>query len=372
LCLLLLACMAFAQVASAQQFSADSSGVVRVRFGGFADLYYAYDFQRPLKIDRPFTTQAARHNEFNVNLAFIEAVATGASVRGRIALQAGSSVQANYASEPRVGTISGPEVSRFLQEATAGARVAQTVWIDAGIFFSHIGSESWISRDNPTYTRSLAADFTPYYETGIRATWAPHPAFSAQLNVLNGWQNISETNSDKAIGLRLDYALGPSLSIAYDNFFGNEAPDSVRSRTRVFHELTVRTNPTKRVQLLILAQRGTERRALGSGSAAWSGAVAIGRIELTRRIASAARVEFYSDPEQVIVPTGIVPGLRAHGASLGVDALVAPGVSWRSEIRGFRFADAVYPARPNGRLARSDLLVVTALNLTIATLFSPH
>ena len=47
-------------------------------------------------------------------------------------------------------------------------RVIQTMWIDAGIFFSHIGSESWISRDNPTNTRSLAADFTPYYETGIR------------------------------------------------------------------------------------------------------------------------------------------------------------------------------------------------------------
>lgn len=68
-CLLLLACVAFAQVTSAQQFSADSSGVVRVSLGGFADVYYAYDFQRPLKIDRPFTTQAGRHNEFNVSLA---------------------------------------------------------------------------------------------------------------------------------------------------------------------------------------------------------------------------------------------------------------------------------------------------------------
>ncbi|MDP9203023.1 MAG: porin [Gemmatimonadota bacterium] len=357
---------------TAQQSTADSSRIVSVRLGGFTDVYYAYDFARPPKIDRPFTTQAARHNEFNVNLAFIEAVAAGASVRGRIALQAGSSVQANYASEPRVGTISGPEVSRFLQEATAGVRVAQMVWIDAGIFFSHIGSESWISRDNPTYTRSLAADFTPYYETGIRATWTPRPTFSAQLNLLNGWQNVSETNSDKAIGLRFDYALFPSLSFAYDNFFGNEAPDSVPSRTRVFHELTVRANPTKRVQLLALAQRGTERRARRSGSAAWSGAVAIGRVELTPRIATAARVEFYSDPEQVIVPTGIMAGFRAHGASLGLDALVAPGVSWRNEIRSLRFADAVYPARPDGRLVRSDLFVVTALNLTIAASFSPH
>lgn len=101
---------------------------------------------------------------------------------------------------------------------------------DAGIFFSHMGNESWISRDNPTYTRSWVAEFSPYYESGVRATWTAPPAARLQLTPVNGWQNISETNSSKAIGVRFEYTLSPSVVFSYDNFIGNEAPDSAASR----------------------------------------------------------------------------------------------------------------------------------------------
>lgn len=336
---------------------------IRVSVSGFADLYYAYDFRRPPTADRTFTTQPARHNEFNVNLAFVEARVSGSSVRGRVALQAGTSVQSNYGAEPRLGTISGHDLSRLLQEANAGVRVRPGLWIDAGVFFSHIGSESWISRDNTTYTRSLVAEFTPYYEAGVRVTWAPVSRLSAQLNLINGWQNVSETNSDKAIGVRLDYAPSPRLTVSYDNFIGNEAPDSVRSRTRVFHEVAVRSNPGERAQLLLLAQRGSEARP-GAASAEWYGGVAIGRAALTRALAATARVEFYSDPDQVLVATGTSDGLEASGASLGVDLVLAPGLVWRTEIRAFRFTNPVYPTRPAGRMADSDAFAVTAFSFT--------
>jgi hypothetical protein len=59
---------------SAQKSSTGSPDTaVSVAFGAFVDGYYAYDFGRPRVIDRPFTTQAVRHNEFNVNLAYVEA-----------------------------------------------------------------------------------------------------------------------------------------------------------------------------------------------------------------------------------------------------------------------------------------------------------
>ena len=77
-------------------------------FGAFVDAYYAYDLNRPRALDRAFTTTAARHDEFNVNLAFVEAVLAAPRLRGRLAVQFGTSVQANYAGEPRVGAVSGP------------------------------------------------------------------------------------------------------------------------------------------------------------------------------------------------------------------------------------------------------------------------
>ncbi len=64
-----------------------------------------------------------------------------------------------------------------------------------------MGMESWISRDNPTYTRSLVAEYSPYYQSGVKFTWAPSSRITAQLDVVNGWQNISENNSGKGAGL---------------------------------------------------------------------------------------------------------------------------------------------------------------------------
>src|SRR5450631_2349630 len=51
--------------------AADSKPAVTL--GAFVDGYYAWDFDQPPAFDRAYTTQPARHAEFNVNLAFVEA-----------------------------------------------------------------------------------------------------------------------------------------------------------------------------------------------------------------------------------------------------------------------------------------------------------
>jgi hypothetical protein len=67
----------------AQQRSADTT--IKIAWGGFVDTYFAWDFGEPSTFDRSFaggalfTTRPARHNKFNVNLAFIEAKLQGLS-----------------------------------------------------------------------------------------------------------------------------------------------------------------------------------------------------------------------------------------------------------------------------------------------------
>ena len=88
-------------MAAGAQSVAPGDTSIRVTFGAFVDGYFAWDFGRPASFDRsfaggtPFTTQPARHDEFNVNLAYVEAKVDGSSVRGRLAFQTGTSVQSN-------------------------------------------------------------------------------------------------------------------------------------------------------------------------------------------------------------------------------------------------------------------------------------
>ncbi|HMI48132.1 MAG TPA: outer membrane beta-barrel protein, partial [Gemmatimonadaceae bacterium] len=257
---------------TAAHSSPDTS--ITVSFGGFVDSYYAYDFGRPVNFDRPFTTQAVRHDEFNVNLAYVEVKVSGPRVRGRLALQAGTSVQSNYAGEPAIGTVSGPSLSRFIQEAVAGYQITPSLWVDGGIFLSHIGMENWASRDNLTYTRSLSFDFTPAYESGVKLTWQATPRLSALLTVVNGWQNISENNHDKGVGARLDYARSPSTTFSYYNFVGNEASSS---RLRVFNGVGFKSGLTSTFTLQGNVDYGTQQQVT-TGSSSWWAASLIGKL----------------------------------------------------------------------------------------------
>jgi hypothetical protein len=45
----------------------------------------------------------------------VETKLDGPRIRGRLALQAGTSVQSNYAAAPRIGLVSGPDLARLIQ-----------------------------------------------------------------------------------------------------------------------------------------------------------------------------------------------------------------------------------------------------------------
>lgn len=349
---------------SSVQAVALPDSALKVTYAAFVDGYYAYDFNRPPTFDRSFTTQAARHNEFNVNLAFVEAKLEARGLRGRLALQAGTSVQSNYAGEPRNGIVSGPELARFIQEAVVGVRVGSDVWIDGGIFFSHIGMEGFVSRDNLLYTRSLVADFSPYYESGVKGSWRVTPALSAQVAIVNGWQIISESNSAKSAGVRLDYAPSANATFSYYNYLGDEAPDTaLQSRYRFYQGAGIKVGSATGPQLVAEFDYGTERRGSGRTRSSWHGGMLAGRYQATSVAVLVARVERYVDADQTIVATGTPDGLRASGASVGVDVAPQPRVQWRTEFRGLRDRHAVFMRRGNVPSA-ADAVIVSSLALT--------
>ncbi len=348
----------------AQGVAADSS--IKVTFGAFVDAAYAYDRNTPTSRDRAFTTQPARHNEFNVNLAFVEANVSGPRVRGRLALQAGTSVQSNYAAEPRQGSVSGPELSRLLQEAYAGYQVTPSLWVDGGVFFSNMGMEGWVSRDNPVYTRSLVADFSPYYSTGVRATWQATSKLTARLDVVNGWQNISESNDDKSAGVRLDYAATANTGLSYYGYAGNEPG----ARLRLFNGVGIKSRLADKLDVMAQLDAGAQDRAdstlnSSSGRSTWYGGMLIGRLWVTPRWAVTGRVERYADTDQVIIVTGSADPFRANSVSLGVDVRPEARVLWRSEVRAYQADRAVFPDRRTASgVGKGNAVVVTSLALT--------
>jgi hypothetical protein len=310
----------------------------------YLDASFAHDFNDLPTRKRSYTTQALYSDEPMLNLGFVDATFSSQGYRGRLAVQYGSSVIENYQNEPQT-------LFRYLQEAFIGVKLSDRLTFDTGIFLSHIGTETWIGRDNATVTRSLIADYSPYYQSGGRLVYQVTPELHTELHFLRGWQNISAP-ADPAVGTLVSYAPTASLTVQDSTFVGDV------SGIRAFNDLGVIVTLSNSFTLTGTYDIGLQERR-DDTTALWHGWALIPRYQVSDAVALAFRVEYYSDPSGVIVESLSASSFNATGLSLTVDYALTPELVWRNEYRSLLSSHDVFPRRDG--YASSDGVVVTSL-----------
>ena len=199
-----------------------------IQLHGAIDLYVDGNFNAPP--DRanflPGTgTTAKLANQFSLNLASIELVKAPEPVGFHLWLVAGTGTDVEHEGE-FVGPNTGSQVWRYVQQASISARIpwGRGLEIEGGIYPSHIGFEGFASQTDWNYTRAWLGEYSPYYQTGIKATYAFDDSWSAQIQVLNGWQRIGDNNNGKSFGTQVVWKAGPS-TLAFNTFLGPELTD---------------------------------------------------------------------------------------------------------------------------------------------------
>ncbi|HLK96883.1 MAG TPA: porin [Hymenobacter sp.] len=312
-------------------------------FYGFIDGYYGYDFRHAGTQARPgFLYSHNRQNEFTVNQGLLGARYQDDKVRGAIGLHAGSYVSANYANED--------QVFRHIYEAYAGFRPFEKAWLDVGIFGSHIGFESAISKENWTLTRSLLAENSPYYEAGARFTYELNSKLTLTALVLNGWQRIRENNQAKAVCTQIQWKPTDKLLLNSSSFYGNEQPrDSVRRR-RYFHDFYATYSATDRFSLAIVFDVGKqENERSGAVADTWHTGAVFVRYQLADKWTTTLRGEYYNADRGVIISSfsPVVGDARfqVKGVSLNFDYAPASNVLFRVEGRGLNAENNIFPQK---------------------------
>ena len=326
-------------------------------FSGYAEAYYAYDFSKPVDHNRPaFMYSHNRHNEVNLNLGFLKAAYQTERVRANLAIAAGTYMNANYAAEPGV--------SKNIYEANAGVRISKTknLWIDAGIFSSHIGFERSVGKDNWTVTRGLYAENSPYFETGAKISYTTDNGkwFISGL-ILNGWQRIQriDGNSTPAFGHQLTFKPTEKITLNSSSFIGNDKPDSTR-QMRYFHNLYGIFQLTDKFALTAGFDMGAEQKSKGSGDYnTWYTPVLIAKFSPTAKHNIAARAEYYNDKNGVIIGTGTPNGFKTWGCSLNYDYLITDNVMWRLEGRSLTSKDKIFSL--NDKASNNNFFITTSL-----------
>lgn len=312
----------------------------KIKVSGYVETYFGYDFNKPSDHNRPgFIYAHNRSNEVNLNLGFIKANYDNGSVRANLALMAGTYANANLAAEPGV--------LKHIYEANAGLKLSKTqnLWIDAGVFSSHIGFESAVSKDCWVLTRNISSENTPYYESGAKISYGTADGkFSATVLYLNGWQRINRQNGNNqpAAGLQLTWKPTDKITVNYSNYLGTEGADSVRVQ-RFYHNVYGIFQVTDHLGLTLGLDYGTQQKEKGkSAKNEVFSPVAIAQYRFNPNWAVAGRVEYYEDKNGVLIATGSPEGFKTTGYSLNLDYAPVSNAVLRLEGKLYDSKDKIF------------------------------
>ena len=340
--------------------SQSDTAAADIKWSGYLETYYCYNAATPQTKQRPnYIYSYNRQNEVNINIGFIKAAISHAKYRGNFALMTGTYANANLANEPGL--------LRAIFEANLGLRLSkkQQLWLDMGVMPSHIGFESAIGKDCWTLTRSLVADNSPYFETGAKLNYtSTNKKWYVAALLLNGWQRIAMPTgyNQPAFGHQLIFKPNQRLVISSNSFVGTALPDSMR-QNRIYHNLYAIIELSKQLGVILGVDNGWQESAVDRKKIeTWFSPVAIIKYSPVKKLALAARAEYYGDSKQIVITSNTPNGFQTFGYSLNCDYSIADNFVVRLEARRLTSKDAVFVN--NASAVKNNLCFTTALALS--------
>lgn len=289
---------------------------------GYVEPYYSFSFKD--REENPYLFNFQKENVPGINLALVSLFYERHKYKFHLSLQAGDYPELNLASEH--------PLFRHVFEAWISRQISSRINIDAGIFPSHVGFESAIGKNNFTLTRSLDAETTPYYETGIRAGYTITSRLKFNLLLLNGWQRIRDNNSSPAIGTQLVYEATKFL-VQYSTFLGREIPEGEMNRTRFYNDFYTQIKILPTLSFITSFDFGMEEGLTNLNY--WYNPTLLFQWKTFSKFYVAGRAEYYHDPDEVLVITPSGEGFLTWSYSLNFDFLPFENLMIRTEGRYF-------------------------------------
>lgn len=314
--------------------SAQTEPSPKITFNGGADVYYSFDLTQPEDHNKPgLMYNHSKHNEFRLNLGYIKGSYTSENVRANIGLMAGTYSTA---------------VGQYIYEANVGVKISKkkNLWVDAGIMPSHIGYESMYDLSTCwNLTRSMAAENSPYYESGVKITYiTDNNQWLLSGLVLNGWQNTARAfgNNTGAMGTQITFTPNETVSINSSSYIGNEMPDTA-VQWRVYHNLHGVFKISEKISSVAGFDFGGQAKLPNTVDFnTWMSPYLTVKAALNDKFTLAFRGEYFSDQYQVMVTTGTPNGFKTIGYSANLDFQINEHAIWRGELRSFSSTDKIY------------------------------
>lgn len=191
------------------------------------DVNYTYSYNNPNDNTVVGSTALARNNEVELSALHFGGDFTYNNARARFMTQFGtrSIVVPRNDISPYRGQYQLANVYRYLSEAYAGYHFNKWygVNIDAGMFMSYIGLNSYYQPENWEYQASFTSDNTPWFFNGVRLQIHPTKHLKIEPWLINGWQSYGKFNSLPGVGGNITWMPNSNLKLLTNNYYGTDA-----------------------------------------------------------------------------------------------------------------------------------------------------
>ncbi len=160
------------------------------------------------------------HNEMEglrTNLALVNQSVSSKKITFECGIMAGDYVNQNLKNEPGL--------LKYLYQLNANISLKNNFKhsLTLGVFPSHIGFEGIIGKQQMMLSRSVMADNSPYFETGIKYTRQLNSAENNYFSILilNGWQTIKPVNGLEQLGYGTELKkAGKTWMLGWNTYWG--------------------------------------------------------------------------------------------------------------------------------------------------------
>ncbi|MBL7711445.1 MAG: porin [Chitinophagaceae bacterium] len=192
------------------------------------DVNYTHSFNKPNDNTVVGSTSLARNNEVELSALHFGGDFTYKNARARVMTQFGtrSMVVPRNDYSPYRGQYQLANVYRYLSEAYTGYHINKWygINIDAGMFMSYIGLNSYYQQENWEYQASFTSDNTPWFFNGLRLQVHPSKTMKIEAWIINGWQSYGKFNSMPGLGGSVTYMSANSkLKLISNDYYGSDA-----------------------------------------------------------------------------------------------------------------------------------------------------
>jgi hypothetical protein len=191
------------------------------------DVNYTHSFNKPIDNTVVGSTALARNNEVQLSHLSLGGDFTYQNARARVMLQFGtrSIVVPRNDVSPYRGQYQLANVYRYLSEAYVGYHFNKWygINVDAGLFMSYIGLNSYYQVENWEYQASYTSDNTPWFFNGVRIQIFPTKHLKIEPWIINGWQSYGRFNKQPGLGANVTWNPTSNFKILTNDYYGSDA-----------------------------------------------------------------------------------------------------------------------------------------------------